>query len=570
MRKLISVVLLCCLNNFSLCQNRNNVWIIGAIPAVGDLDAKIDFSSGMPISDTLINATMPIPNTKANICDTAGNLLFYTNGIWIANRDDDTMMNGYGVTSGFGANYWSFTGTLILQGALILPVQDHPNDYYLFAVNADDSITFRPHKLVYSRVDMTLDGGLGGVTDKNISIVDSVTLTNGRITACKHADGKSWWLIAHESNNSKYLKWLVTADSIYGPYFQTIGSDYGTGFTDVTGQSAFSNDGSLFATFGNNFKLDIMDFDRCTGIFSNCNTITFNYNYLSVGIPKGCLFSPNDRFIYANTDGRMWQVDLQSDTGLYEIDTVGYYDSTSDPFPAYFANSALGPDGKIYIGEWNGNIHLHVINAPNQKGAACHFQQHSYKLPVYNGTVPNFVNYDLGPLKIFEADAGTNKYISNGDTVQLGTPPIDSLIYQWSASASLSNINTAQPLSFPDTTTKYYLTIIDTTDTAGCNQRIDSIMVYVDEYPLGNNFGNDHNGIIIFPNPVSKMLTVSFGTIQPGAVLSIFNDLGIKVKEQKIFSKPATTINVSALLPGIYFLRIQSSGRNLSQKFIKE
>src|SRR5262249_5501235 len=154
--------------------------------------------------------------------------------------------------------------------------------------------------------------------------------------------------------------------------------------------------------------------------FSNNHTYHL-YQALLGEVGLGCSFSPSGRFVYANTQTRLWQIDL--DTILENsIDTVGFYDGYTDPFYTLFASAQLAPDGKIYLGEWNDSRSMHIINDPDKKSDACDFEQHSLTLPVYCGEPPNFVNYDLGPLRIYEADAGRDTVLEAPDTVLLGTP----------------------------------------------------------------------------------------------------------------------------------------------------
>lgn len=66
-----------------------------------------------------------------------------------------------------------------------------------------------------------------------------------------------------------YLSFLVTKDSIYGPFIQTFAQPIWD-YVDLFGQSAFSKDGKKYAAvMGNNCKLFIADFDRCSGELSN-------------------------------------------------------------------------------------------------------------------------------------------------------------------------------------------------------------------------------------------------------------------------------------------------------------
>ena len=80
-------------------QGISNWWYLGYGsywgPPFGH--TTIDFSSGSSIfaDDSL---EMDISRTAANISDASGNLLFYTNGYYIADATHDTMMNGNGIS----------------------------------------------------------------------------------------------------------------------------------------------------------------------------------------------------------------------------------------------------------------------------------------------------------------------------------------------------------------------------------------------------------------------------------------------------------------------------------------
>ena len=65
---------------------------------------------------------------------------------------------------------------------------------------------------------MNLDSGLGGIVEnkKNIFIIQD-TLTLGRLTGVKHANGRDWWIMIHRYYSDEYYKLLVTPDKIYGP-----------------------------------------------------------------------------------------------------------------------------------------------------------------------------------------------------------------------------------------------------------------------------------------------------------------------------------------------------------------
>ncbi len=74
------------------------------------------------------------------------------------------------------------------------------------------------------------------------------------------------------------------------------------------------------------------------------------------------------------------------------------------------------------------------------------------------------------------------------------------------------------------------------------------------------------SGIILFPNPCSEEIRVSYGTVIEG--ITILDSGGRVVVEQKINGESAS-IPTSNLRSGIYFLQVRSRGRNQYMKFIK-
>ena len=121
------------------------------------------------------------------------------------------------------------------------------------------------------------------------------------MTACQHGNGRDWWLINHQYNSNTIYTHLITPDTIEGPFEQNIGLSGSE--ADAGGTSIFSPVSKVFATStGGMGAIILLDFDRCSGIFSNLKTVntvnsdTGNYCFLA--------FSPNGRFLYAgNVNG---------------------------------------------------------------------------------------------------------------------------------------------------------------------------------------------------------------------------------------------------------------------------
>jgi hypothetical protein len=378
-------------------QNRTNIWELSYSTDTMYPNSEMRYINGLMDTNS-VTRIMSLFNTNTSICDTAGNLLFYTNGLTIGNRDYDTLYNAVNFNySEWATNNDDPIGLSACQGALILPYPDHDTLYYVFHITgtsffANNQGEVQPLYLSYSVIDMNLDDGMGGVIDslKNVHIIED-TLTWGRLTACKHANGRDWWVIMHRYYSDLYYKLLVTPDSIYGPFMQHIGSVV---IKDIGGQSSFSPDGSKFAMVSPTNILDYMEFDRCNGEFFNNQIINIPDSTGTIG----CSFSPNNRFLYVSSKYNLFQYDTWSSNVANSVIHIAAWDSFLQPIypvPVLFFMHQLAPDNKIYISPFNGVKYLNVIDEPDSLGIACNFLPHSFILPIYTVNIPSFPNYDL-------------------------------------------------------------------------------------------------------------------------------------------------------------------------------
>ena len=366
-----------------------------------------DNQSGLPYGGTNIDFLSGTANVyyqyrdmsfrmaNSNISDFNGNVQFYTNGYYIANSSGDTMQNGTGLNPSQYTS-WYPDGLSIIQANLIIPMPNSANLYYLFHSTLDNLSNSTALQLYYSLMDMSLNNGLGEVILKN-QVIISDQLSAGKISACKHANGRDWWVTCHKANSNSIYKLLITPYAILGPYIQNIGIIK----SSITGQVAYSQDGQKYAYYDHVHELEIFDFDRCTGIFSNSTHIILGNNSEGGGVA----FSPNSQVLYVPSINYVYQFDVTAPNIAATQTIVAVWDtfySPQPPFATYFYLAQLAPDGKIYLVTGNSTQHLHVINQPDVLGMGCDLQQHSFVLPTLNfNTLPNHPNYFLG------ADSGS-------------------------------------------------------------------------------------------------------------------------------------------------------------------
>jgi len=364
--------------------------------ALGSYESIVDFRT----ADTVLIDTLPTLQyvflTNASICDENGKLLYYTNGVSVCGTNN-VLQNGGNLSLGAYSSDDSLNGLDIQQAALFLP-KPGSNRYYYLIHSANDALNgTRPGNIYYSLIDKDGDGGLGAVIQKNVKLIGGSLYREGGITACKHANGRDYWLVFGASDTNMFYKFLITPDSILGPYTQYIGPNYPLPFDNA--YSKFSQDGATYVTGAVAGLITVMDFDRCSGEFSNPVTIFNDVSSSPDTTISGCTaveFSPNGRFVYVSDNVNLIQYDLlaaniQDSSQLYLRDSATVYGIDF---------LQLAPNGKLYGSTWDGGLYnLHVINYPDLKGDSAGFVYGGQ--PTYStnsNELPNLINYKLGPL----------------------------------------------------------------------------------------------------------------------------------------------------------------------------
>ncbi|MBS1764953.1 MAG: T9SS type A sorting domain-containing protein [Bacteroidetes bacterium] len=336
-------------------------------------------------------------DTEGNISDENGNILMSSNGIFIADATGDTMLGGGGLNPGQVVDDFKDNGLPMPYANLFLPMPNDSNKYILFHQVLDYTTNNVPN-IYYSIVDISLNGGLGQVISKNnIALSGSF---GGGITACKHGNGRDWWVIAVSYDGSLLHEFLLTPNGVnyIGVQNLSLQPTWGWG-----GQPVFSPDGEKFA-FRNGYVsgmswymyMNLMHFDRCTGDFVLDTVI----NYSDSTIGYGTMFSPDSRYLYFSTSEHIYQVDTDAPNIAATFQTVATNDIFLSAPPVFYTNfylMYLAANGKIYITSTSGVLDLHEMDYPDSAGIACTVNLHNIHLPCFNvGTVPNHPNYYLG------------------------------------------------------------------------------------------------------------------------------------------------------------------------------
>jgi hypothetical protein len=334
----------------------NFAWVFGE-------GTMVDFSSGSPVIDT---CSFYAPEGSASVANSTGQLLFYTDGKTVYNRNRAIMPSGAAVVT----NDVSST----TQGSLIVPFINDSNKYYLFSISYPFVFSRAYFTLSYSIIDMSLDGGLGDVSPGTANHVLADSVSEKMIVV--PGEGCHFWLITHRTDNNVFYVYKITSDGISGPAEYAIGlmvtppfttSIYGNGY-HMGGMRCSHDRRMLFLASWQDQEFpkgtgELYDFDPATGVISNCRKLSDASLY-------GGEFSPDNTKLYVNN------LDVSS-IQQYDLSSPNLADILASCTIITGGNAAstglrLGPDGKIYSGRM-GNTFLGRIENPNVSGIGCHY-----------------------------------------------------------------------------------------------------------------------------------------------------------------------------------------------------
>lgn len=340
-KKLLLLSFACSVFHFALAQKEGNIWYFGTM-------AGMDFNGGAPVA--LTNGQLFTTEGSASIADANGNLLFYTEGVNVYNRLHALMPNGTGLMGGTSAS----------QSAIIIPFPGVSYMYYIFTVPNTAGGGLR-----YSVVDMTLAGGNGDVTSKNVSLL-AVNVAE-KLTATYHYNGLDYWVAVHDNMGNTFYAFRVGAGGITGPVVSSVGSVH-NGTNPWTGCMKFSPKGDKMAVclYGTQ-QADLLDFDNSTGIFSNAATYNFPTTFFTYGVE----FSETGNTLYIGnvdyTPGQIYQYDMLAGNNAAILATAQLiYNNPVD----FLGSMQLGPDGKIYFVRYGYN-YAGAIEFPDVPGVGC-------------------------------------------------------------------------------------------------------------------------------------------------------------------------------------------------------
>ncbi|WP_460973363.1 T9SS type B sorting domain-containing protein [Spirosoma migulaei] len=318
--------------------------------------AGVTFNGGTPQAVT--DGKLRSMEGCASMSDENGQLLFYTDGSTIWNRNHEVMPGA----TGLGGN------SQTTQSVLIVPYQNSTKQFYVFSLGTQNQNT----GMQYAYVDMNLGSGLGGLTYKNKPLLLPST---EKITVIKHCNNLNHWIITHEFGSNTFRVYLLNDNGlILTPTVYKVGSTHqslsGAGHGTRQQNKGYmkpSHDGKKLAVAVSDSIqggfLEVFDFDNKTGAISNPVKLESAETVGAYGLE----FSPDNSLLYLST---------MFSKKIYQINVAGLSVNTTLTVQAQTGYSKgigalqLGPDDKIY-GALPGENYLLTINQPNQSGTGC-------------------------------------------------------------------------------------------------------------------------------------------------------------------------------------------------------
>ncbi len=410
-------------------QKQANVWHFG--------DGKsIDFSSGGPVLQT--GSQIFTFEGCASYCDSLGNFLMYTNGggrepafsgqdpghIW--NRNNGVIYNMQGIEGG---------GFSSAQSSVIVESPGQPNVYYVFTMEEGEfdvgasaaTIAAQPlgRGFRYFTVDMSLNGGLGGVVLADQAVYSP---TYEALCAIRHTNKTDYWILINHTDGIGVYSLTSTGVQLNNVY-----SAIGASGTIIKA----SPDGEKVV-----FNSNLLEFNPSNGQLSNPIQLSTDF-----AVFTAYEFSHNSRYLYEVSTGNfnisVERFDLNASNIQASQESVG---TNPIDFNIAAGQMQLAPDGRIYfVATKLGEIVLHRINCPNTETPSVEQDVFSFPGETFNG-LPNF------PAWIFENDDAVAVNLGP-ESLQLCDDDFPFTLnaqnpgatYQWSTGANSQTITITAP-----------------------------------------------------------------------------------------------------------------------------
>ncbi len=520
---------------FSQNTKRANIWYFGG-------NAGIDFNTFPPTP--ILDGALDTGEGCATICDTMGNLIIYTDGRKIWNKNHEIIPGAISL----GGNNSS------TQSGLIVPLPDSDSLLYIFSMGSWPMSS----GLQYSIVDISLNNNLGGLITSNETLSEEC---RERVLAILHCNKKDFWIISHEENNNTFLVWLLTSSGISNfPNVVQVGTPMSNNTTSSIGYLKSSLSGTKVA-LGNysDSYFEVFDFNNTTGEISNPIKIEHPDFHHSYGIG----FSPDGKRLYLTgiqATPILFQVNLDLPTAQAIQNSTTIVGQASSG--TYFGAIQNAPDGRIYIAR-NNREYLSVIQNPNALGTDCNFLDEGFQLDgnLSRAGLPNLISSHLNDFPSTELVLERDTFCINETEIELtGGIPIG---------GNYSGLGVAGNIFEPsEAGVGTHLIIYSFEYTNGCICS-DSAKVIVEDKgcATGINQIEINNSVKVFPNPSNGDYSVFVQNWTGQIKIQVFDSLGQLILTDK---NKANRFQIKAMQKGIYLLKVSNDSYVAFKKLITQ
>ncbi len=329
------------------------------------------------------------------ISDSEGNLVLANSNHMVYDSSGNTLLD-------LETNdYTNFQLGYLRYSALFFKLREPKKNYYFlnFKVAWVDSaenplMNNRISRIYLSKIKVDENG-------YEIMNIDTLfrndTILGAGMQACRHANGRDWWIFSNTYNQKQFLRGLLTPNGVDFELYDGPGPD----LFQNSGQNQFSSDGTKLFHYLSTYyrKMQIYDFDRCTGELSNFREMDFSsyipfppYDFTPY------VLSPDASKIYmgrSNPSPVVSYQNIQVDVASGQMTVVA--DSVFVP--------CLTPNLKWVVSgyqsvTWSHIDRINALTQPNELGADCNRIRDLYSLPV-DGFVfepIEYANHLLGPI----------------------------------------------------------------------------------------------------------------------------------------------------------------------------
>ncbi len=405
MRVLFSVILLCFACS-GYAQKEANFWYFGE-------NAGLDFSTAPP---TAVSGQLNTYEGCSTISDSNGNLLFYSDGRTVWDRNNE-IMKFYDGSPGINLK----GNDSSTQSALIVPKPGDENLFYLFTVGSVNGVN-NPGFHYYT-IDKSKNNNLGEIISEPIDLSKSLSGNwSEKVTAVAGKECETFWVISADEYN--FYSYKVDRNGVNPtPIVSSLG-----GFTNTTrGYLKVSPDGKYIVLANQQDNTYLFEFNTQDGTVNN--KMTLNVSQGGYGVE----FSATSKMLYIST-GRysqpfqgqlpdpdaafIYQFNLNNNS-ITEINSSRKVILSEDGFRGALQ---LGIDGKIYYARAR-KSHLGIINFPDKIGGECQYVAEGVQLAastVSSEGLPPFIQSFFSPVKIIDSETKSVNLTNETNTICAG------------------------------------------------------------------------------------------------------------------------------------------------------